>query len=270
MLTTITSVWNRPEMLEIWVEALRAATTPDTEHIIFFVGQEGPLISNPPSGLRIVLMDKPDPFSIGHCHNAGARLANTEWIMKLDIDTLPTLMFFRELRGVLMGAGPREWFNCGMIYLKKHLTYSLLSKECMPLGPAFLRMICQNLRTYSANGYHLPSATNFICRTQDYLDLGGCDARFNGYGWEDYQQIYMLERYQQAKDPLPGPVNLQNITQRCREEISRRKAKELFDLSKTFCLLHRWHPTVSKDPRMIGHNREVLLDWISRSRAGCR
>lgn len=252
-------------MLDVWLEAIRQTSVPEVQHLVFAVGEKPPKIPNLPDRLLLGYMDKKDPFSIGHVHNLGAQLANTEWIMKLDIDTLPTMMFFRELIGLLGCAGPREWFNCGMIYFKQHHTHALLSKERMPLGPAFLNMVCQNLASYS-NGYHWPCATNFICRTQDYLDLGGCDPRFNGYGWEDYQQIYMLERYQQAKDPLPGPINLLNVTQRCRDEISRRKALELFKVSQTFCLFHRWHIPVIKNQHQVELNRRLLLEWIEKSR----
>jgi len=261
-ITTITPYWDRPEMLKVWLEAIRGATTSEVEHILFFVGDDAPVISNPPPGLRIVKFPRGKTFSIGHCHNMGARLANTEWIMKLDVDTLPSLMFFRELKAVMEDAGPREWFNCGMLYFKQVFTHSLLTLDRVPIGPAFQHMVCQNMRAYSANGYHLPAATNFICRTQDYLDLGGCDKRFHGYGWEDYQQIYMLERYQQAKDPLPGLVSLDNVTRRCRDEISRRKAKELFDRNETFCLFHRWHKNVVKDRTLIDKNRRVLYENV--------
>ena len=253
-------------MLDVWLEAVRCSTTEGVEHILFFVGEPPPAIPNPPPRLRVLSVSKPSPFSIGHCHNAGARLANTEWIMKIDIDTIPCLMFFRELKKALEQAGPREWFNCGMVYFKRAFSESLLTKSRMPLGSAFHHMVCQNLRTYSAGGYYLPSATNFICRAQDYLDLGGCDPRFDGYGWEDYQQIYMLERYQQAKDPLPGDVNIHNVTQRCRDEISRRKAREMFQMNEAFCLFHRWHSPSPKNPQSISKNRQILLEWIEESR----
>jgi len=122
--------------------------------------------------------------------------------------------------------------------------------------------------SYSATSYLWPAASNFICRRGDYLKLGGCDARFKGYGWEDYQQIYMLERHQQGQDPLPGILTARTVTQRCRDEISRRKAKELYDKDRMLCLIHRWHPS-SLDPSYkasMDHNRAVLLDWILCSR----
>jgi hypothetical protein len=268
MLTTITSYWNRPEMLEVWLAAMRKSTAPGVEHLLFFVGEDQPpAVSDPPKGLRVVQIKKTEPFSIGHVHNMGAHLADTEWIMKIDIDTIPTLMFFNELICLLKGAGPREWFNIGMLYIKRHFSAGLLGADRMPLGPAFLNMICANLRHYSQSAYALPAGTNFVCRTQDYLDLGGCDPAFNGYGWEDYQQIYMLEKYQKQADPLPGALGLHNVTTRCRDEISRTKAREVFELSQTFCLLHRWHPPVVKQPPALLRNRHVLLDWICRARS---
>ncbi len=266
-ITTITTYWKRPDVLPIWLEAVRGSTTRDVEHLLFFVGEEPPPIPDPPEGLRVVEVPRTDPFSIGHCHNIGARLANTEWIMKIDVDTLPSLLFFRKLIPLIDGARPRVWFNCGMLYFKA-IYAGMLSAANMPIGSTLHHMVCRNMGLYSAFGYDLPAATNFICRTQDYLNLGGCDQRFDGYGWEDYQQIYMLERHQQGKDPLPGLVTFDNVTQRCRDEISRRKAKELYQRDETFCLFHRWHPMSSKDRRLMDKNRRLLLDYITEARSG--
>jgi hypothetical protein len=264
-ITTITSYWERPDILPVWLEAVRGSTIPEVEHILFFVGDPAPAIPNPPKRLRVVDISKTDPFSIGHCHNIGARMANTEWIMKIDIDSLPSLMFFRKLIPLIEGALPREWFNCGMLYFKA-IYGGMLGIHNVPVGPAFHHMVCQNMRSYSAFGYDMPASTNFICRTQDYLGLGGCDKRFDGYGWEDYQQIYMLERYQQGKDPLPGPVTFDNVTQRCRDEISRSKARELYQRDEVFCLFHRWHSICSKNRQQMDKNRQLLLDYILEAR----
>lgn len=266
ILTTITPYWNRPEMLEVWVEAIRTTSRPDIEHILVVVGEKAPQIPNPPKSLRVVEVAMPERFSIGHVHNMGAKMANSEWIMKLDIDTLPTLNLFHELKLLLRDAGPRDWYNIGMIYIKQVFSKGMLSKEKMPIGPATLKMVADNLRLYSAHGYFYPAASNFVCRTQDYLDLGGCDERFNGYGWEDYQQIFMLERYQRAKDPLPGCITSENITTRCREEISRPKAKSLFLGNPNFCLFHRWHRMGHKDRALMEGNRQLLLDYVMRCR----
>ena len=266
-LTTITCYWSRPEVLDMWVEAMRHCTLPQVEHLLFVVGEEAPPIPSPPAGLRIVEYPKTDPFSIGHCHNNGARIANSEWIMKLDVDTIPCLGFFRELLVVLEEAGPRDWYNVGMIYLKAIYNHSLLTKESLPVAEHVHKMICNNLRVYSSKGYHNPSATNFVCRTQDYIDLGGCDTRFDGYGWEDYQQIYMLERYERGCDPLPGNLHEANVTQRCRDEISRPKALELFRRNQRLALLHRHHAPSRKEVVKLVKNRKLLFDYISERRS---
>ena len=270
IITTITSCWGRAEMLQVWLEAMRGCTINEVEHLLFFVGEAPPPISNLPSGMRVVTYSPRERFSIGHCHNMGARLANSEWIMKIDVDTLPSSTFFRELRDLVKTADKREWFNCGMIYFKQVFSNSVLSLAIQPIGKLTHQMICQNLKLYSSRGYHQPAATNFICRTQDYVELGGCHQEFHGYGWEDYQQIYMLEKYQQAADPLPGTISLANVTQRCREEISRRKAAELFARSETFCLFHRWHSMSPKHHKMMDRNRRILFEYILKCRASSK
>lgn len=265
LLTTITSYWSRPQMLEVWLEAIRGCGIPEVEHILFNVGN-GSTMLTAIEQLRIISIENLQ--SIGHAHNFGAKKATTEWIMKLDVDTLPSLNFFRELMPVLEQAKEREWFNCGMFYFKQPQSQLVLGKEEMPIVPEVVAAVTANPRAYVSGSYHLPAATNFICRRADYLVLGGCDPRFDGYGWEDYQQIYMLERHQIGVDPLPGLVTLQNVTHRCRDEISRRKARELFERNKTLCLFHRWHPPAEKNRVKVDANRKVLLDYIEASRKG--
>jgi len=265
-LTTITSCWGRPEALAVWLEAIKHASSKDVEHLLFFVGEKAPVIHDGPANLRVVEYPQPSAFSIGHAHNMGARLANSEWIMKIDVDTIPHLGFFHELLPVLEEAEPREWFNVGMLYFKKAFNAALLTKSNMPIGVAAHGMFAANPRTYSQMSYFKPAATNFVCRTQDYLDLGGCDDRFNGYGWEDYQQIYMMERWQRGEDPLPGPLHEHNVTQRCRDELSRPKALEMFRRPEMFFLYHRWHAMSPKPPHIIAANRRVLLENILERR----
>lgn len=251
-------------MLEVWLEAIRSCSIPEVEHILFNVGN-GPSMLTAAEQLRIVPIASLK--SIGHAHNFGAKRATTEWIMKLDVDTLPSLNFFSDLLDVLAGAKEREWFNCGMVYFRQAMSTHYLSKDKMPLSPGFVENVTTQLPTYSTGSYTLPSATNFICRRADYLALGGCDPRFDGYGWEDYQQIYMLERYQLGRDPLLGVVTLDNVTRRCRDEISRKKARELFERNRTLCLFHRWHPPAEKNRAKVDANRKVLFDYIQAARA---
>jgi hypothetical protein len=263
ILTTITPVWNRPAALPVWVNAVHAARTALTHwtvnHLLFFVGEPAPSGLKGHSSLWIVEAPGPTDVTIGHWHNVGARMATSEWIMKLDIDTLPNPRYFQELLPVLASAGPREWFNGGMLYLNRKCSALLESKE---LSERSYKEIIDNPGLYSSNSYLRPAGTNFICRRLDYLGLGGCDERFRGYGWEDYQQIYALERHQLGRDPLPGPIHSANVTWRCRDEISRRKAGELFQRNLWLCLLHKFHPRAARTVEGMKSNRELLLERI--------
>jgi predicted glycosyltransferase involved in capsule biosynthesis len=268
-LTTITAYWRRPEMLRSWVRALRDSAHPEVLHFIYFVGEYPPewwcKETTGTSILALIRGEAPE-LSIGHYHNLGAQQAPTEWIMKLDVDTLPHPSYFEELLPILESAQPREWFNGGMFYLNRRYSELLLTGRS--LTHEIYRQIMDQRRTYSANSYLLPAATNFICLRDEYLALGGCDSGFSGYGWEDYQQIYMLERNQLQKDPLPGLVTIDNVTQRCRDSISRRKARELWERNSTLCLIHKWHASTI-DPRYhasMKQNRELLLRYILQSR----
>lgn len=270
-LTTITAYWKRPDMLRSWVRSLKGSTNSEIHHLIYFVGESPPdwwQAETEGAHITAMVRDESPGMSIGHYHNLGAEQANTEWIMKLDVDALPNVSFFAELLAVLGRAQPREWFNAGMFSVSKVHSGTTLGDSNLPLKPEAYQQIMSHRQTYSSSSYLLPAATNFICRRDDYLELGGCDPRFRGYGWEDYQQIYMLERYQTGKDPLPGNLTVTNVTQRCRDEISRRKARQLWEQNPWLCLMHKWHAG-SPDPTyraFMEPNRKLLFDYISRSR----
>lgn len=264
MLSTITSVWQRGVALRIWFEAVKAATQPGMKHFIFFVGEHVPdwmqkelqynpafiLVSNP----KMV----PGEKSIGFFHNEGARMASTEWMMKLDVDAIPNVRYFKELLPILQNARPREWFNGGMLLLNRDASYSVLAGG--PLTEDVYKDVMLDRITLASPSY--PVSTNFICRRQDYLDLGGCLDGFKGWGWEDYQQIYMLESHHRQCDPLPGDVNISNVTSRCRDEISRPRAKQLWMRNSWLCLLHRWHEPNREYRQHSSSNRKLLLYYV--------
>jgi len=272
-LTTITPHWGRPAVLLTWVRALKGASFTGLTHLVYFVGEDPPdWWERETEGTSIIAIVRPEKpgLSIGHYHNLGANLASTRWIMKLDVDAVVHQEYFRALLMVLFMAKEKEWFNGGMVSVPRDLSTQMLTSGKMPLKADVFYSI--HGLAVAVSGYKGPKASNFICNREDYLKLGGCDERFRNYGWEDYQQIYMLERHQQGKDPLPGSVEFSNVTERCRDEIGRPKAMELFKRDSRLCLLHCWHPS-SSDPSYktrLGsdNNKRLVLDHILNTRFG--
>ena len=264
ILTTITPYWGRPDMLRLWVDNLKMNSHVEVQHLVYFVGESLPIwwdsVAAPNVVAILSVAHKLHNHCIGYYHNLGALAADTEWIMKLDLDAFPNPKYFESLLPLLLDARPREWFNGGMFYLSKEHSPGMLKHG---LSRSTYQIVMENRRFYSASPYLLPAATNFVCRRKDYLELGGCSDLFKDYGWEDYQQIYMLEKHWLGSDPLPGPLNLENVTLRCRE-LSRRKAKELWLRSPWLCLLHHWHP--SDKGIHMRWNRKVLYDYVQERR----
>lgn len=267
ILTTITPYWNRPSTLRAWFKGVEGATIPGVEHRLVVIGDETlPRIPD------FVQMERKEQnlASIGHWHNHVAATCKSEWIMKLDSDTIPNMEFFKTLLPVLASAVPHEWFNCGMVYANVKTSQTTLADHSLPLQVGIYDMLMGHRQPWTDGAYNYPAATNFICRREDYLMLGGCEPGFRGYGWEDYQQIYMLEKWQRGMDPLPGEVNLENVTHRCRDEISRPKARTLWQTHPRLALLHRWHslsPTPGyRSRKHMDANRSILLNYIRRAK----
>jgi hypothetical protein len=262
-LTTITPYWNRPEMLKGWVHAMRGASLTEVDHIIYFIGTPPPdWWASETTGLPLqsIYQSESPGLSIGHYHNLGAARSQSEWIMKLDIDVIPNVNYFASLLPLLACAPERAWYCGGMLMLSRNTSARLK----LPLSMSDYQRIISVPRLYTSATGWLPQGTNFICRREEYLKLGGCDERFRGYGWEDYQQIYMLERHQLGGSglPLPGLVDLDNVTRRCRDEISRKKAFELYAKDSNLCLFHRFHPPGVGNRGQMDRNRELLYSYI--------
>lgn len=257
-------------MLEKWLVAIGGADHTEVAHILYVVGDEPP-IKDIPSSVEIERCQGLGGVqSIGHYHNFGAEQANSEWIMKLDIDTFPHVNFFPPLLEILEHARPKEWFNVGMIYVNRAFSLGNLSVDRLPLTTAHHMDLVNKRRMISEKkDYPDPQATNWVIRKSDYQAFGGCDPRFRGYGWEDYQQIYAMERQWRGQDPLPGHLDLGNVTRRCRDEIARPKALQLFERNFQLCLLHHWHSDRVSAPPYKAHvsdNKKVLLDCIQKLR----
>lgn len=267
VLTTICPYWGRPEALGVYLEALRGASIPEVRHLVLFAAGDQGGVTPPSAQFRFVGIVGPPNCSIGYFHDKGVEMAETEWVMKSDVDVLPNVRYYRELLPILQSAEPREWFNGGYLYLKRGFSESSLVENFMPIEEEDYKFVMENKPLLSDKPYREPAGSNFVCRREEYLKLGGSDPRFRGWGWEDYQQLYMLDAYFRGDDPLPGPVNDVNVTQRCRDEISRLRASQLLARNPWLCLLHKWHAATKGDYKRDSEaNRSVLLDYILRRR----
>lgn len=263
-LTTVTPCWGREEVVKDWISNLWYLQRPWLKHIVIFVGSfvhysaRNLVFNNPNFQLIVKPDDIPGDFSIGHYHNEGFQMAQTEWVMKLDVDAFPNEKYFDNLFPILQSASPREWFNGGMLHLKQGVGFGL------PLSAEEYSHLMRS-REACSESPHMPVGSNFICRRKEYLQLGGCCEQFRGYGWEDYQQLYMLERYRLQAEPL-SDVTLANVTQKCRDDISRPLAKSLWFRNEWLCLLHRWHPVertgTYRSALQLRKNKETLYHYI--------
>lgn len=256
-------------MLETWLAAIEGARHPLVKHCIAFVGEDPPedmTTRLTAANIRATVhRDAPGRRSIAHYHNLMIRSAETEWVMKLDVDCMTHQGFFKALCGVLARAEEGDWFNCGMLYVNQDVSQKVLVPERMPLTEsACMGLVTAGKRVSSFLSGKL-GGSNFICRKDDYLRSGGGDGRFRGWGWEDYQQMYMLELGRLGRCPLPGRVDITNVSNRCRDEICLPKIAELRIIDPSAVLLHKWHAAAKgTDYRSYSAaNKEVLLSYIN-------
>lgn len=255
-LTTITPVWSRWNVFQTWRQNLEAAHVEGLKHMVFCPGQ--PKADLPKAGEHFQFLTQGEPGdSIGSFHDQGAYLAESEWVMKLDLDAMVNPSYFWELLKVLKTAKPREWFNGGMLYVNQAYSLAYLDDPVTLQGYNYL----MNKRAVVASFAGTLGGSNFICRREDYLGMGGCSSQFKGWGWEDYQQTFGLEARFLGRSPLPGgTLTTANVTGICRDLITRPKAARLLTHSPYLSLLHRHHEPASR--RNSQANKQVLLNFI--------
>lgn len=273
IITTITPYRDRPDHLNAWMKCVNRASNAYMRHLLIVPGgmkkTDAAIFRNNDIGFIELHEPKDLPsgiMTIGHWHNWAAKeLVTTPWIMKMDVDCLAHTEFFNALVEHVLVAGQREYFNIGFFNMSR--TASTIVGSGLPY--AKYRSMLDDLKRITGKADAQPAGSHFVCRTADYLDCGGCLPEFVGYGWEDYQQLYMLERMRIGDDPLHGIVDIHNVTQRCRDEISRPRCRSLFKLDTRLALMHKWHGS-SNDPKYktcIENNRRVLLKYVLEQKA---
>jgi predicted glycosyltransferase involved in capsule biosynthesis len=240
-------------MLRSWLRCLMDASIPEVKHLILAPGytkENFKWLDHPQ--IQVIFPSAGKTFDIGHLHNIGISQANSDWVMKLDVDCMMHTSFFKELLDYISGVqGHCNWFNIGMFYLKPGPSLFFKNSERKEL----------NEEMASTFIHGSPTGSQFVCKRATYLHGGGCLSDFHGYGWEDYQQLYMLASNNFVRDPLPGEVTLENVTNRCRDEISRKYTRITFKRNPLLFLLHCHH---KKHATMdyLEYNRKVLYDYV--------
>lgn len=213
------------------------------------------------SPLRAHFVDYQETFSIGRALNYGASISDSMFILKQDVDCLPydgiyerILQHCRDLQ-----QKPMAWSNLGVFNCTEEFSAEYLS------GPISFETFELVRDTDSTKTEIKRAAGNqILVRRETYERVGGTARDFRGWGWEDYQLIYYLERLEEPSFRL-SEYRLATITQRCRDEISRPKNIRTNELDLAF--LHKWHDPLA-DPddyrAYVDENRKHLLSHILR------
>lgn len=272
-LITITPFKERWDMLPLWIQSIKNSPFHHllvTPHPLAMFNPVCPrLINSPQLSSRLTVVraevgEGPDDFSIGLYHNEGARVAKEmgfEWMMKWDVDAIPFPSFWEALQHRLKTL--QTWTNLGFVYMTKFTSEKFALEYWDERIRAQLEKWLKSNLPSTTSDDHLPAASQFVCRVEDYLELGGCLPAFKGYGWEDYQQIYMLARHYHRQPLFPlKTITPENVTQLMKEYTREIARKEWEDSGKELILFHRWHRGMVKDPIQVQQNRMTLYHYV--------
>ena len=256
-------------MLKTWARNLARNTHPQICHYVIAQGEpSGSLdwLTRDNPQIRVIYTPDKPTFDLGTLHNVGAAMCLTPWMMKLDVDVMVHPFFFDAVleRIRICESTGRIWFNVGFICLTRKASQHIQAKAAVE----WLDVIeAVTNRSVQQNPHRWIEATQFVCKTGAYLSEGGCLDTFHGYAWEDYMQLYMLAYMQGQADPLAGlPITKENVTQQCREVLSKKEAQATYRLDNRLVLLHLWHSCMTKTKEGIDRNRDILYDYITKKR----
>lgn len=211
------------------------------------------------SGLNYHYLDYHNVFNIGLAHNYGATLSVGEYILKQDVDCIPYVGFYVELLNHIdtLRSNKKLWSNLGVFYCNERF-----SKECLS------DIVTKEIYNQAKHNPDCKEEIKFACgncflvNRNHFIEIGGCSKSFEGWGWEDYQVCYFLEKSLNPQLTLSS-CTLETIVSVCREEIARPKNKSTNE--KDLVFLHKWHDNKENDPtynNYIEKNRNTLLKSI--------
>lgn len=176
------------------------------------------------------------PLPLARVRNLGARHADCEFFIFLDVDCIPepdvleTYVRAYERHGPGLFSGdcsylpPRDWSSA--------VDFTALRAEGAP-HPSRPRVKAGD--TVASGRYDLAWTVSLAIDRQTFCALGGFDERFRGYGAEDTD---FTERARRARVPL---WRVGCLVHRQSHPVSRPRVEHLEDIARNAVLLHEKH-----------------------------
>lgn len=136
----------------------------------------------------VLIVDSQDePFSRGGSRNLGVDLSDADYVALVDSDTYFNKLYF-DWGLIALMAMDKSWVVPFDNYkrITQETTEELLNSDPSTDKFAFLdEEVIHNFVHPPVPPYQEVVAGCLLFRRQDFLDIGGYDERFTGWGWED-------------------------------------------------------------------------------------
>lgn len=253
---------SRFENFKVLIENLMMVDKTSIDFHLISLGDSDPRVKKlcNVGGLIYHYLPYTDVFSIGVAHNYGATISKSEYILKQDVDCLPFAGLYNKILShiLTLRSNQKSWSNIGFFYCNKEFSITHLNG-----------IISNDLYEQVKNNDNLKETlkyacgNNFLVNREHFLKIGGCSQLFKGWGWEDYQVLYFLEKYYNPNFSL-SEYKIDSITQKCRDEIARPKNQ--ITNQKNIIFLHKWHDPMNNESQYMSFvetNKLHLLYLVS-------
>ncbi|WP_435655866.1 capsular polysaccharide export protein, LipB/KpsS family [Brucella pituitosa] len=264
---------DRPDAVERFRHPKLDIDTPSVIH--FLVVDDGsdpervPAIRNlcKKLGYSYIYLNTSDrQFSVGRCRNIGAQYSRSQYIFMQDIDLMPYPGFYKELLAEIsiqdLDEDPNRFLMIPYIFLTELGTEGYLKADIATRKQLFLHyaLIADKgtIEKYSSG-----TSANVYNRIW-YLQRGGNDADFEGWGYEDIEfnsRAIRTDRYFPiARDWAVEKFNFNSVLEWKTYKATYRLHGDLC-LFKGIVLFHAWHPVVQASDYMLKQavNRDLFI-----------
>jgi len=213
--TIVTVAKDRREHLERQFAGIDAQTRPPDEHVIIDLG--GPPIGERPRTTVIGWDVDGRALPVGEARNRGAALADSDVLIFLDVDCVPTPGLVADYVDLV---GEHPGIVCGPVGYLPALAPDVFFDGDGRLDTALLRAASSyhpgrplpNEETRRSGRYELFWSLSFAVHRSTWNDLGGFDNAFDGYGGDDTDLAWTARSGGSSCSSRVGPKRSTNIT----------------------------------------------------------
>lgn len=209
-------------------------------------------------------------FSLASCRNYGARFVQTPTMMTLDVDYVLTQETLEKLLKIIkikeIAENPARFLVLPCVFLNEFGTQKFANGELVEEEIQY-QLVFNDKKHFD---FCSPASSSVVLNTYTFLELGGYDESFVGFGYEDFDFLSRLLRHCATFEILPKEIKYFAPNWTMNSFRGFRAWYALVGLEAMFygiSLYHLWHIRPNQNGYLSANevNRKTFLSNLSHS-----